>query len=103
MTKPKESNVKTQSGVSTFGRLPRVDAADHVLNQEIGGCVARPSGFRQEEYDQAPHLQVVLAVVDKTPARIKHRRGSFIQPHRYSKWSGCVVLSTVYQEIVLLW
>lgn len=53
--------------------LPGVDAADHVLSQEIGGREARPCGLRQEQYDQAPHLEVVLAVVDKAPAKKAHQ------------------------------
>lgn len=52
---------------------PGVDAADHVLGQEIGGCDARSCGFRQQQYDQSPHLEVVLAVVDEAPAKRARR------------------------------
>lgn len=51
------------------GDLPGVDAADHVLSQEVGRRVARPGRFRHEQDDHAPHLKVVPVVVDKASAR----------------------------------
>lgn len=47
---------------------PGVDAADHVLGQQVGGSVARPGRLGQEKHHQAPHLEVVPAVVDEAPA-----------------------------------
>jgi len=58
--------------VTVSGDLPGVDAADHVLSQEIGGDVAGPRGFWQEQDDQSSHLKVVLAVVDKPSVRKHH-------------------------------
>lgn len=48
---------------------PGVDAADHVLSQQVGGGVARPGRLGQEQHHQPPHLEVVPAVVDEAPAK----------------------------------
>lgn len=48
---------------------PGVDAADHVLSQQVRGGMARSGRLRQEQNHQPPHLEVVPAVVDEAPAK----------------------------------
>lgn len=73
-------------GGNTVCPVPRVDAADHVLRQEVGGRVARPRRFRHQQYDQPPGLEVAPAVVDvapekkQRPYRLKCRHGERLHP-----------------------
>lgn len=73
MDKAAAHTQNTHSGLVSL-TLPGVDAADHVLSQEIGGRAARPCSFGQEQHDKPPHLKVVLAVVDKAPAKKPHQQ-----------------------------
>lgn len=47
--------------------LPGVDATDHVRELGVRDTVAGAGCFGHEEYHQPSHLQVVFAVVHKTP------------------------------------
>lgn len=49
--------------------LPWVDAADHVLSEELWGCMARSCCFGQQQDNQSSHLKIVLAVIDEASAK----------------------------------
>lgn len=80
---------------------PGVDAADHVLSQQVGCSVARPGRLGQEKHHQAPHLEVVLAVVDEAPAW-KQRRTIDLSTRCSAAWrtnTSFPQCSTVHKEI----